>query len=158
VPEASIRDVMRTFPQGVIVVTAKGEEGPRGITVSSFASVSLTPPLVLVCIMREARAHQAIDAGHFVVNVLAENQGAVSDHFANSNLSSAEQFEGYGVSRLEGCLGYLHCKVVDRIPTADHTIFIGEVEQADVGQEGNKPLVFFSRNYWGLGSTVYERC
>ena len=156
-PEASLRDVMRTFPQGVVVVTAKGQDGPRGITVSSFASVSLNPPLVLVCIMKQARAHQAIDSGHFVVNVLAEDQGAVSEHFASPDLSSEAQFEGYEKTRLNGCLGYLDCKVVDRIPVADHTIFVGEVQQADVGKEGKKPLLFFSRGYWGLSSNIYER-
>lgn len=148
---------MRTFPQGVVVVTAEGEDGPRGITVSSFASVSLTPPLVLICINKQARAHQAIDEGRFVVNVLADDQGAVSDHFASPNLSSKEQFEGYNQPRLEGCLGYLHCRVVNRVSLADHTLFVGEVEEAAIGVTEKRPLVFFSRDYWGLGSRTYDR-
>jgi flavin reductase (DIM6/NTAB) family NADH-FMN oxidoreductase RutF len=148
---------MRMFPQGVTVVTAEGEEGPRGITVSSFASVSLTPPLVLISIMKQSRAHPAIDRGHFVVNVLAEDQGAVSDHFASPNLSSDEQFKAYEHPQLAGCLAYLHCKVVERVSVSDHTLFIGEVEEAALGQTDKKPLVFFSRDYWGLDSRVFDR-
>ena len=164
-PEVTLRDVMRTFPQGVVVVTAEGDDGPRGITVSSFLSVSLTPPLVLVAIQNQARAHSAIDRGAFVVNVLGEHQGAVSDHFATPNLSSEEQFAGHageghlgGIRTLDACLGYLQCKVVDRIEQGDHTFFIGEVEHAQLGKDPEaKPLVFCSRKYWGLGQTVHDR-
>lgn len=158
--EVALREVMRTFPQGVVVVTAMGSEGPRGITVSSFLSVSLAPPRVLVSIMKEAQAYPAIDRGRFAVSVLAEDQGAVSDQFARPQLTSEEQFRGIAVEgeppRLSGCLSYLECRVVERIPASDHTLFIGEVERAELGREG-KPLVFYSRQYWGLGATVHKR-
>jgi flavin reductase (DIM6/NTAB) family NADH-FMN oxidoreductase RutF len=158
--EVSLRDVMRTFPQGVVVVTAMGKDGPRGITVSSFLSLSLTPPLVLVSINRASQAHEAIDRGAFSVNVLAEDQGKLSDHFALPNLTSEDQFrpvDSEGTPPLlAGCLGYLHCRVVERIPRADHTLFIAEVEKSVLGRDG-RPLVFFSRQYWGLGTTVYQR-
>jgi flavin reductase (DIM6/NTAB) family NADH-FMN oxidoreductase RutF len=151
---------MRTYPQGVVVVTAEGSEGPRGITVSSFLSVSLTPPRVLVSIGTEARAHQAIDRGRFLVNILAEDQSAVSHRFAQSNLSTEEQFRGLTVEgappRIAGCLSYLHCRVVERVPAGDHTLFIGEVDSAEIGREG-KPLVYFSRDYWRLLAAVQER-
>jgi 3-hydroxy-9,10-secoandrosta-1,3,5(10)-triene-9,17-dione monooxygenase reductase component len=157
--ELTLKDVMRTFPQGVTVVTAEGDEGPRGITVSSFASVSLEPPLVLVCIMKESRAHDAIAKGRFVVNVLGQDQGPVSDHFASPKLSSEEQFTGYAFPKIDGCLGYLHCKVVDQSEQGTHTVFFGQVEQIELGAAGEtaKPLVFCSRQYWGLGETVHER-
>jgi flavin reductase (DIM6/NTAB) family NADH-FMN oxidoreductase RutF len=94
------------------------------------------------------------------VSVLAEDQGALSDHFARPNLTSEEQFDGVAVEgeppKLSGCLSYLECRVVQRVAAEDHTLFIGEVERAAFGREG-KPLVFFSRQYWGLGSTVYQR-
>ena len=154
--EISLRDVMGGFPQGVVVVTAQGDEGPRGITVSSFTSVTLTPPRILICIMKESRAHSAIAKGPFVVNVLSEKQGALSDHFASPKLSSEEQFAEYRSPKLDGCLGYLHCRVVDQTEQGDHTVFFGEVERAEMGDEG-KPLVFCSREYWGLGETVHER-
>jgi len=160
VSEVTLREVMRTFPQGVVVVTAMGSEGPRGITVSSFISLSLAPPRVLVSVMKESSAHEAIDRGRFAVSVLADDQGALSDHFARPNLSSDEQFRNVVVEgeppRLEGCLSYLDCRVVERVSASDHTLFIGEVERAELGREG-KPLVFFSRQYWGLGSMVHKR-
>ena len=87
--DLSLKDVMRTFPQGTTVVTAEGDDGPRGITVSSFTSVSLTPRLVLICILKDSSAHDAIKTGRFVVNVLAEGQGAVSDHVASPKLSNS---------------------------------------------------------------------
>lgn len=157
--DVSLRDVMRTFAQGVTVVTAEGDDGPRGITVSSFTSVSLTPPLVLICIMTDAQAHAAIAKGRFVVNLLNETQGPVSDHFASPNLTSDEQFNGYDYPKLAGCLGYLHCKVVGRTEQGSHTVFFGEVERAELGKpsEEGRPLVFCARQYWGLGESVHER-
>ncbi|TDI42765.1 MAG: flavin reductase [Acidobacteria bacterium] len=152
----SLRDVMRGFPQGVVVVTAEGDEGPRGVTVSSFTSVSLTPPRILVCIMKESRAHSAIAKGPFVVNVLSETQCTVSDHFASPKLSSEEQFAEYTSAKLDGCLGYLHCRVVGETEQGDHTVFFGEVERAEMGDEG-KPLVFWAREYWALGEAVHKR-
>ena len=166
--DTSLRDVMRCFPQGVVVVTTRavpGGDGPRGITVSSFTSVSLAPPTVLVCIKKDARAHDAIDVGRFLINVLAQHQGEVSDHFASPELSSIQQFEARSLCEkfgdddppaLDGCLGYLLCRVVERVPLADHTLFVGEVDKAELGAEG-PPLVFCSREYWGLGSVVHTR-
>lgn len=156
--EVTLRDVMRTFPQGVVVVTAEGKDGLRGITVSSFMSVSLTPPLVVICIMRESQAHAVIDEGRFVVNVLSDRQGKLSDHFATPNLSSEDQFKE--VARrglyLDGCLAALSCRVVDRIQHGTHTLFVGEVEKSHLGDEG-RPLVFCGRQYWGLGDNVHSR-
>ena len=154
--EITLKDVMRGFPQGVVVVTAQGDEGPRGITVSSFTSVSLTPPRILICIMNESGARSAIAKGPFVVNVLSEKQGAVADHFASPKLSSEDQFTAYTSPKLDGCLGYLHCRVVEQTEHGDHTVFFGEVERAEMGDEG-KPLVFCNREYWGLGETVHKR-
>jgi flavin reductase (DIM6/NTAB) family NADH-FMN oxidoreductase RutF len=156
----TLREVMRTYPQGVVVVTAEGKEGPRGITVSSFLSVSLTPPRVLVSIGTESRAHEAIDRGQFLVNILADDQSAISHRFAQPSLTSEEQFRALTVEgtppRIAGCLSYLHCRVVERVPAGDHTLFIGEVDSAEIGKEG-KPLVYFSRDYWRLLAPVPER-
>jgi flavin reductase (DIM6/NTAB) family NADH-FMN oxidoreductase RutF len=161
----ALRTVMRVFPQGVAVVTATAEEeGPRGITVSSFISVSLEPPLVLISIAHTAQAHDALDrAGAYAVNLLAEDQGALADHFAQSGMSSEEQFSGISHKRsalgspvIEDCLGYLDCKVVKKLAEGDHTFFIGRVEEGEVRREG-RPLVFFARGYWGLGREVHQR-
>ena len=123
--------------------------------------LSVAPPLVLICILKESRSHDAIKKGRFVVNVLAEDQGAVSDHFASPKLSSEEQFNGYDFPSIKGCLGYLHCKVVDQSSQGTHTVFFGEVHKVELGPGSDsgefKPLVFCSRQYWGLGETVHER-
>ncbi len=163
--EEALRTVMRVFPQGVVVVTAVPPGGEqRGITVSSFMSVSLKPPLVLICIMKEALAHEAIDkANAFAVNILADDQGTISDHFAKPNLTSEEQFGNIEhedragrPSLIIGCLGYLDCNVVHRFEQGDHTLYVGEVQGGKVLKEG-QPLVFYSRGYWGLGGEVYKR-
>lgn len=167
VPSAgeSLREVMRVYPQGVAVVTAVSpEEGPRGITVSSFISLSLDPPLVLISIIRSAQAHDAIEkAGTFAVNVLGEDQGGLSEHFATPGLSSEEQFRPVahraGKTRsplLTDCLAYLDCQLVEAIMRADHTLFIGEVGECKVLRDV-RPLVFFSRQYWRLGAEVHRR-
>jgi len=161
----ALRSVMRVFPQGVVVVAAAPEGGEvRGITVSSFMSVSLDPPLVVICIMKTSQAHGAIDAaGSYTVNILAEDQGPVSDHFAAPNLSSEEQFAKVEHENrpgqpplIKGCIGYLDCKVVDRIAHGTHTLFVGEIQGGKVLSEG-RPLVFYSRRYWGVGEETHQR-
>ena len=161
----ALRAVMRGFPQGVVVITAAPPEGePRGITVSSFMSVSLEPPLVVICIMQQAQAHGAIEsAGSFTINILAEDQGAVSDHFATPNLSSEEQFAAVEhesrsgkAPLINGCIGYLDCTVVDRMAQGTHTLFVGEVQGGELLSE-NRPLVFYSRRYWGVGEEAHQR-
>jgi flavin reductase (DIM6/NTAB) family NADH-FMN oxidoreductase RutF len=156
---------MRVFPQGVVVVTAAPPGGERrGITVSSFTSVSLEPPLVVICILKSASAHEAIEeASAFAVNILAEDQGALSDHFAKSGLTAEEQFgtvehqdRDEEPPLIDGCLGYLDCTVVNKLEQADHTLFFGEVQAGKVLREA-QPLVFFSRQYRGLAGEVYKR-
>ena len=161
----ALRSVMRGFPQGVVVVTAAPEGGEqRGVTVSSFMSVSLDPPLVVICVMKKAKAHRAIEvAGSFAVNILAEDQGAISDHFATPNLSSEEQFATVSHENrpgqpplIGGCLGYLDCTVEYKLAQGDHTLFVAEVQGGKVLSE-SRPLVFYSRRYWGVGEEAHKR-
>ncbi|MGH9463247.1 MAG: flavin reductase family protein [Vicinamibacteria bacterium] len=163
-PEA-LRAVMRGFPQGVVVVTAAPPDGEsRGITVSSFMSVCLDPPLVVICIMRQALAHGGIEsAGSFTINILAEDQGPVSDHFATPNLSSEEQFSTIEhqsrsgkAPLITGSIGFLDCKVVARMAQGTHTLFVGEVQGGKLLSE-DRPLVFYSRRYWGVGEETHRR-
>ena len=161
----ALRQVMRVYPQGVSVVTAQPQgDAPRGITVSSLLSVSTIPARVLVSIARVAQAHPAIEqARAFAVNLLAEDQGALSEHFARQGLSAEEQFGsiGYRLSPMgspliEGCLAFLDCRVVDVSAQADHTFFIGEVDSGEVVRQA-RPLVYYERGYWGLDREVYRR-
>lgn len=160
----TLRQVMRSYPQGVSVVTARPPgEPPRGITVSSLISVSLSPARVLVSIAKSAQAHPAIEqARAFAVNLLAEDQGPISEHFALPGLSSEEQFAAIryrlspiGSPLIEGCLAFLDCRVVEASSHSDHTFFIGEVHAGQVIREA-RPLVYYSRAYWGLGGEVYR--
>jgi flavin reductase (DIM6/NTAB) family NADH-FMN oxidoreductase RutF len=147
------RRVMDHFATGVTVVTTvKPDGGPCGLTVNSFCSVSLEPTLVLVCVEVDADSHDCIVAkGHFAVNVLAESKGEVlSRRFATWEVEDKFQGVAYreersGAPVLDDALAWIDCRVAQQIPAGDHTIFLGEVLDADV-QEGG-PLVYYRGGY-----------
>ena len=135
-PDA-FRAALGRFPSGVTVVTLDdGDGGVHGITVSSFVSLSLNPPLVGVAIGRKARAHGMIGAPRFAVSVLAADQAALSDHFAARPVAlTADPFEdlaGHHVVR--GAAAHLVCEVVERFDTGDHTLLVGRVEASRVAE------------------------
>ena len=145
------RRALSRFASGITVVTLKDKDGnPHGITVSAFSSVSLEPPLILVCIDNAAGSHSAFYEGkRFVVNILNEDQSEHSNHFASQiadkfiNVHHHEGLEGIPV--LKNALVNLECRLVEHFAAGDHTIFIGEIEQAHVN-EGN-PLVYYLGDY-----------
>ncbi len=160
-----LRALMRAAPQLVTVVTAWGADGPRGITVSSFISVSLAPATVLVSIMKSARAHAAIAAGRFRVHLLAEDQAAVSAHFARPGLGADEQFGGAFRGALDGrrkgepprlpdCLGWAECETVSAVDGEDHTLFLGRVREVSVERGEAPPLLYVSRSYRRVGEAL----
>ncbi|MFI5232239.1 MAG: flavin reductase family protein [Gemmatimonadales bacterium] len=143
----TFRHALGRFPSGVTVVTVRGADGRDfGMTVSAFASVSLNPPLVLVCIGDDATIAGAVaDAGHFAVSVLAEDQDALAQRFAESD---TDRFAGTTVSRgttgialLDGAVAHLECAIVARHRGGDHTIVVGEVLAATAVEDG-RPLVY----------------
>jgi len=145
------RAALSRFPSGVTVVTTKDKAGRlHGITVSAFCSVSLEPPMILVCIDKTTGSHPAFEfSGAFVVNVLNEEQSHYSDHFASR---TADKFgdinysEGLnGVPILEDALVNLQCRLVYNHEGGDHTIFVGEILEA-IFKDG-KPLLYFQGNY-----------
>lgn len=151
VTDAEFRRALRHFPAGVTVVTTRDGEGrPAGLTASAFTSVSLEPPLVLVCVDHEAAAHPAFEThGWFAVNVLAEGQEALSRRFA---ASGGDKYAGVafheGRARLpllDGVVASLECRIVDRHLAGDHTIFVGRVEGTAVS--GGAPLLYFQGDY-----------
>ncbi len=150
----SFRQVLSRFATGVTIITLKNDAGVHGLTVNSFASVSLDPPLILVCIQRNVSSHAYFSTGeNFVVNLLCKDQKELSNRFANPELSSDERFEGVAyelaesdVPILSGNLGHLECKVSDQIEAGDHTIFLGAVSKAQVMSE-DTPLLFFQSRY-----------
>ncbi len=145
------RAALSKFASGVTVVTTKDAEGnPYGITVSAFCSLSLEPPLVLVCIEKSAGSHNAFtESGVFVVNVLSEEQIAHSNRFAApipDKFNGIEYRAGIeGVPVLENVLANLECRLVNSHENGDHTIFVGQVEKTTL--KDGKPLLYFHGNY-----------
>ncbi len=144
---------MRVYPQGVTVVTSRDGDEPRGITVSSFTSVSLTPPLVLVSIAKGSLLHdQYREAKAFAVNFLADDQRSVSDRFAGRT-TAKDRFEGVrftlGVSGspvIEGVRAVIECKAWHAYDGGDHSVILGEVIRAEL-LSSKKPLVYYEQQY-----------
>jgi len=153
IDKALFRRVMGRFATGVTIVTARIGGECHGMTVNSFTSVSLEPTLVLVCIDRRARTHQFIvDSGAFAVNVLSEDQQSLAESFA-SRWQGTDRFAAVahhpgvtGSPLIDGCLAYVDCRAVARHASGDHTIFIGEVVDAQLGAEG-RPLLYYGSTY-----------
>jgi flavin reductase (DIM6/NTAB) family NADH-FMN oxidoreductase RutF len=139
------------FTTGITVVTTLDNEGhPHGMTVNSFSSVSLDPPLVLVSIdLKNAILGHFISSSWFAINVLAEHQEDLSRRFSSA---SERRFLGLewragacGIPLLEGVLAQLECSVVRTFEVGDHTLLIGEVRRA--GYVEGRPLVYFDSAY-----------
>tara|TARA_R110002110_G_scaffold413729_1_gene641548 strand:+ start:27304 stop:27813 length:510 start_codon:yes stop_codon:yes gene_type:complete len=144
------RRALGSYATGVAVVTGEWQGELLGMTINSFASVSLQPPLVLWSVGERATQFEAFCAvERFAVHVLAEGQKHVSDRFA---LSAGDKFTGMqwdyddiGVPRLDGCLTRFVCRKVDVYKGGDHRIVIGEVEQFEVTEA--RPLMFVQGQY-----------
>ncbi|MBW3643287.1 MAG: flavin reductase family protein [Actinobacteria bacterium] len=148
---ARFRSVLGHFPTGVAVITATASSGPVGLSVNSFTAVSLDPPLVAFCADRRSGSWAAMRrGGAFCVNVLAEDQEAVSRVFATRG---ADKFEGIGWSpapsgspRLHGALAWIDCTIEAVHDGGDHEICVGRVGELDV-EPGDGPLVFYRGGY-----------
>jgi len=151
-----LRRVMRLFPQGVTIATTQTGQGPRGLTVSSFISVSLDPPLILISLGKSSDVHDSFaTAKYFAVNLLASDQGSVSERFAG-RFDSKERFEGVGFRKgvtgspvLEGALAAVECSVWRSYDGGDHSLLLGKVVRATTLREG-KPLVYHLQGYTTL--------
>ncbi len=147
----TFRAVLGRFASGVTVVTTRdGAERDHGLTVSAFSSLSLDPPLVLVCIDQCSSLHPVLgEAAHFAVNILASGQEALSRRFSGI---VGNRFDGIGYTRgltgvalLDDALAYVECRVARRHDEGDHTIFIGEVEAAET--RSGHPLLYYRGGY-----------
>ena len=148
----SFRSVLGRFASGITVVTTLDADGRDvGMTVSAFASVSLHPPLVSVCVDHEASMFLALGhADRFGVNILSSEQEALSRRFAA--VESTHRFDGLGYERgesgvvlLEDALAHLECRRVAQHDAGDHTLFIGEVER--VSAQDARPLLYYRGGY-----------
>jgi len=154
------RRVLSHWASGVTVVTARDAQGrPVGLTASAFSSVSLSPPLILVCVAHSAQSFPLLQASPgFAVNILASGQEAISNRFASSKGTPSEKFDGIahkpgslGFPVLEGALAHLECSTMHAYPGGDHTIFVGQVEAIEThGDAGWEPLLFYRGRYGRL--------
>ncbi len=150
IDEGHFKLALSHFASGVTVVTTEHDGRQYGMTVASFASLSLHPPLVLVCIERSVKTHDAIAAaGKYGVSILSNAQADISSKFASRSddkFNGVELIEGdLDVPLIKGALTAIECRVYDRLPGGDHTIFIGEVLKIHT-QEGD-PLLYFRSGY-----------
>ena len=151
------RRVMGHFATGVTVVTTRLGDELHGMTANAVTSVSLEPLLVLVCVDKTADTHDILArSGVFALNILSLEQEALSNHFAKKETEGAHRLDGFplwfgatGCPILEGSVAYLDCRVVGRYPGGDHTIFLGEVVDAQ-DLDGGGPLVFYQGRYTQL--------
>ncbi len=150
IDEGHFKLALSHFASGVTVVTTEHDGRQYGMTVASFASLSLHPPLVLVCIERSVKTHDAIAAaGKYGVSILSSTQADISSKFASRSddkFDGVELIEGdLDVPLIAGALTAIECRVYDRLPGGDHTIFIGEVLKIHT-REGD-PLLYFRSGY-----------
>jgi 3-hydroxy-9,10-secoandrosta-1,3,5(10)-triene-9,17-dione monooxygenase reductase component len=156
-----LRAVMSRFATGVTIVTADGPgKRPLGSTANAVASVSLHPPLVLVCLREESETLAALrESGGFAINVLAEDQRHLADRFAAA--ASDDQWDGVPYELpatrhplLAGTLAALECTVHDEADGGDHRIVIGRVLSARLADEPLSPLLFAESRYHVIGETL----
>jgi flavin reductase (DIM6/NTAB) family NADH-FMN oxidoreductase RutF len=152
------RDVMASFPSGVVVLTAFGEDSlPRGLTVSAFCAVSLEPPLALACIDKTSNTLPALQhAGGFTANILAAGREQLARRMATK---LTDKFDGIAWRRPEStqggpileedAVGYVVCTLEDTIEGGDHWILIGNVVEGD-HDSTRSPMIFSRRGYFGL--------
>jgi flavin reductase (DIM6/NTAB) family NADH-FMN oxidoreductase RutF len=155
---------MGCFATGVTIITLDlgGEVhgAVHGMTANAFASVSLDPPLVLVCVDHNASTHAHLHAKkRFGINVLSEGQRTISEYYARADRADVAAEPGarfdrtkHGTPMLHGSLAYVECRLHSAQVAGDHTIFIAEVEDVVV-REGN-PLLFFRGQYRKVGGSV----
>jgi flavin reductase (DIM6/NTAB) family NADH-FMN oxidoreductase RutF len=152
-PRSGLKKAMRIYPQGVTVTTTHSVDGPTGITVSSFASVSLEPPLILISIAKSSELHDAFrNAKAYAVNFLANDQASISDRFAGRT-KARNRFEGIGFSWgvtgspvIDGVRAVIECRTWRVYDGGDHSILVGKVVSAKTFNS-KRPLVYYSQHY-----------
>ena len=144
------------FATGVTVASVRDAAGtPHGLTVNSFTSVSLDPPMILVCIGHEASVIEYFrQASHFGISILTEEQRPLSDHFARKG---HDRFDGVswhagttGVPLIDGGVASLECALTSQVAAGDHDIFVGTVVTTYI-HEDTRPLLYFASRYRNLG-------
>jgi flavin reductase (DIM6/NTAB) family NADH-FMN oxidoreductase RutF len=147
---------MARVPAGVVVISARTENGYRGLTASSLVSISADPPLVLVGLEREAATRAAVvESKAFNVSVLTRSQEFLADRFAGRAPAIDAGWKDVphrlgtnGIPLIEGCAAWLECTLVDVHAVGDHDVCVGEVTSATAG--AGDPLILWDRAFWTL--------
>jgi flavin reductase (DIM6/NTAB) family NADH-FMN oxidoreductase RutF len=152
---ADFRQTLGNFATGITIITCLGPKGPVGITVNSFTSVSLEPPLILFCLGKSSKSYAAVStAQYFNVNILSEEQESLSRHFSGAQAADWSEITCLKgpddkPPLLAGCLAWLQCRRESVYQGGDHDILLGRVEA--LGQRrGAKPLLYFHGRYRSL--------
>jgi flavin reductase (DIM6/NTAB) family NADH-FMN oxidoreductase RutF len=148
------RTAMGRFATGVTVITTRTADGVHGMTANGFLSVSLEPPLILVSLGACTMARHLTEGDRYAVTVLSADQEAVSRHFGGRpsldvRFESVDDFDF-----VPGGLARIGCRIVDRHPAGDHTLFLGEVEHLDY--RDGAPLLFYTGSYRTLHAGLTE--
>ena len=152
----AFRDVLAHLPAGVSVITTDGAHGPTGMTASAVCSLSLDPPMVLVCVANRSRTlARLLDHGTFAVNVLRQDQADIARAFADPDTGQHNRFgaasyrrEEDGALILDDALAWLSCTVHEAHPGGDHTIVTGHVQ--NLAHTHSQPLIWYSRRFRSL--------
>ena len=156
----AFRDVVGRFATGVTVVTMADSGQPCGMTANAFSSVSLDPPLVLICVDKAASVYEPIQrARAFAVNILSEDQRSLSDFFArHGREGEGDSMGGFphrsgktGSPILDGTLAWLDCRLTEQFGGGDHSIVIGEVIDLQLSEPSGAPLLFYAGGYHNVG-------
>ncbi|MCW5876519.1 MAG: flavin reductase [Anaerolineales bacterium] len=157
----NLRNALRFWSTGVAIVGAAHQGVAHGMTINSFTSLSLDPPLVSISLEKVTRTHQLVMAAQaFAVTVLAAGQQDISDRFAGRASDQSDRFEGLetftldtGSPILARGLAWFDCRVAACHDAGTHTVFLSDVLACGLfdGAEGRPPLVYFNRGYRGIG-------
>jgi flavin reductase (DIM6/NTAB) family NADH-FMN oxidoreductase RutF len=147
------RETLKKFASGVTVITTAHGDEMHGLTASSFASVSLEPPLILVVLNTESRTYTLLkESNTFAVSILAEGQEAIARAFAEKGAKPFDSVPHHlgrgGAPILDVAIGWLECTVEARLPGGTHEIILGRVDSC--GTREGRPLLYYERNYRSL--------
>ena len=157
---ADFRAAMARFPSGVVVATTMDRDGrPRGFTASAFCSVSLSPPMVLLCLGRDAECHEAfVSARRLAISILAPGQDAVALRFATrgaDKFAGADIIDGpAGLPVVREAAALLDCRLHQAFPGGDHTILLCDVADVALAGAAGAGLVHHARRFWTVGEEV----
>lgn len=149
------RRILGKFATGVTVASTKIGDETWGMTANAVTSLSLDPPLVILCVQKDSQSLDKFkDGGCYALSILAADQQELSDRFA---FKGPKDFSGLdtktaetGAPILNGSLGWVDCKLKEILPGGDHDIFIGEIVAGEA-PEGGEPLLYYGGKYAKLG-------